>query len=71
MNKYRDYAIIERLKARAAAEGMPLSEEFIELLQVVIDMEAKAYMEGYTKGFNEGVDEGVDEGYIAGNAARV
>ena len=71
MNKYGDYAIIEKVKARVEAEGTPLSDEVIQLLRVVIDMEAKAYMEGYTKGCTEGWDDGYDEGYNAGKAARV
>lgn len=71
MNKYGDYAIIEKVKARAEAERMPLSDEVIQLLRVVIDMESKAYMEGYTKGSAEGWDDGYDAGYDAGKAARV
>ncbi len=71
MNKYGDYAIIEKVKARAEAEGTPLSNEIIQLLRVVIDIEAKAYMDGYNKGHADGWDEGYDEGYNYGKAARV
>lgn len=67
--KDADHAMIERMKA--AAEGIPLSDELIDLLKVVLDLEAKAYAEGYAKGCVEGYDDGFDRGYDAGRAAIV
>lgn len=71
MNKYGDYAIIEKVKALAEAKGTPLSDEVIQLLRAAFDIEAKAYLDGYSKGHADGLDEGFDEGYKYGKAARV
>lgn len=65
MNKYGDYAIIEKVKARAEAEGTPLSDGITPLLRAVLDIEAKAYMDGYNKGHADGWDEGYNYGKVA------
>ena len=47
-------AIIARLKADAAAEGETLSDDILEMVGLVLDMENKAYEEGYKKGYADG-----------------
>lgn len=63
--------LLMRLKAQAAAEGVPLSEDIIELLRVVLDLEDKAYAAGYERGHDDGYCLGFDSGYDAGRTARV
>lgn len=61
---------LETLKAQAVAEGTPLSKDVIEMLEVVLDMEEKAYNAGYKKGFDKGFDDGYSSGFYTGKEAR-
>lgn len=45
---------LEELKAQAMAEGTPLSDEVIEMVKIVIDIEDMAFEAGYGKGFEHG-----------------
>lgn len=62
--------VLEALKAQAAADGEPLSEYVIELLETALDMEEKAYNAGYMKGFNIGFDAGYEGGLYMGKEKK-
>ncbi|MGM9916518.1 hypothetical protein [Anaerotignum sp.] len=62
--------VLEELKAQAIAEGTPLSDYVIELLETVLDMEDKAYNAGYMKGFNIGFDAGYEGGLYMGKEKK-
>lgn len=61
---------LEALKAQAIAEGTPLSDYVIELLETVLDMEDKAYNADYMKGFNIGFDAGYEGGLYMGKEKK-
>lgn len=62
--------VLDTLKAQAIAEGTPLSEYVIEMLETVLDMEDKAYNAGYTKGFSTGFDAGYESGFYMGKEKK-
>ena len=46
--------ILAQLHAYAAAAGETLSEDVIEMVSLVLDMENNAYEAGYKKGYTDG-----------------
>lgn len=45
--------IMAKIQADAEANNEPLSEEVLEMIELVLDMENKAYEAGYKKGLSD------------------
>lgn len=47
-------SIMTAIKQDAAANGKPLDEFSLQMIEMVLDMENKAYEAGYSKGYQDG-----------------
>ena len=45
---------LEEMKRQAAENGETISDEVVELVKIVLDLEDQAYTAGYEQGFDDG-----------------
>ena len=54
---------LEEMKRQAAENGETISDEVVELVKIVLDLEDQAYTAGYEQGFDDGKAVGRGDDY--------